>query len=115
MKSYSLDLRRRVVDAVRSGKRRPEVVETFSISSTTLKRWLTLDARGELAPKPEPGSKPRIGPDLEPFLRAQLEAHPNAILDEHVELWAESLGQSLSGATMARSLIRLGYTRKKSV
>lgn len=114
MKSYSLDLRKRVVEAVQSGKSRREVVETFSVSLTTLKRWLVLDARGDLAPKPEPGTRPRIGPDLEPALRAQVEAHPDFILDEHVELWAHSQGQSLSRATMARALIRLGYTRKKS-
>jgi transposase len=114
MKSYSLDLRQRVVDAVRSGKSRLEVVETFSISLTTLKRWLVLDAQGDLAPKPEPGTRPRIGPDREPFLRTQVETHPDAILDEHVRLWAEFQGQHLSRATMARSLIRLGYTRKKS-
>jgi transposase len=114
MKSYSHDLRKRVVKAVRSGKSRPEVAETFSISLTTLKRWLVLDAQGDLAPKPEPGTRPRIGPDLEPYLRTQVEAHPDAILDEHVELWAASQGQRLSRATMARTLIRLGYTRKKS-
>lgn len=114
-KAYSLDLRQRVVQAVHSGQSRREVVQTFSISQTTLKRWLALDARGELAPKPELGTRPRIGPDLEPLLRAQVEAHPDAILDEHVELWAQSQGQRLSRATIARALIRLGYTRKKSV
>lgn len=114
-KAYSLDLRQRVVQAVYSGQGRPEVAQTFSISATTLRRWLALDAQGELAPKPEPGTRPRIGRDLEPLLRAQVEAHPDAILDEHVELWAQSQGQRLSRATIARALIRLGYTRKKSV
>lgn len=115
MKSYSLDLRKRVVEAVESGQRRLDVAETFSISLTTLKRWLILHAQDDLAPKPEPGTRPLVGPELEPFLWAQVEAHPDAILEEHVRLWAESQGQHLSRATMARTLIRLGYTRKKRV
>jgi len=37
---YSKELRLRAVDALERGIPRKDVVETFSISLTTLKRWL---------------------------------------------------------------------------
>jgi transposase len=40
MKPYSKDLRLRVLAAIDSGKPREEVAKTFSVSMTTIKRWL---------------------------------------------------------------------------
>jgi transposase len=45
---------------------------------------------------------------------AQLQAHPDATLDEHCRLWAEATGQQVSVSTMCRLQQRLGLTRKKS-
>jgi transposase len=42
MEIYSKDLRIRAVAAVERGMPRREVIETFSISLTTLKRWLRM-------------------------------------------------------------------------
>lgn len=113
MKAYSLDLRQRVVQAVHNGMSRQKVVTTFGISLASIKRWLVLEAQGALAPKPIPGKQPHIGPDQQPLLEAQLQAHPDAILDEHVELWEKSQQRPVSRATMARAINHLGYTRKK--
>jgi transposase-like protein len=48
---YSKELRIRAVDAVERGIPRKDVLETFSISLTTLKRWLRKKryGRGPLA------------------------------------------------------------------
>jgi transposase len=115
MKSYSLDLRERVVRAVRQGKRRQEVALTFGVSLSSLKRWLILDQHGALAPQPRPGLPPLLGREAHPLLEAQLRAHPDATLQEHAALWEQNQGQKLSRATMARAILRLDYTHKKSV
>jgi transposase len=110
---YSIDLRERVVQAVLSGMSRREVVVTFRVSLATLKRWLVLQEQGSLTPRPIPGCPRRIPTDAEPTLRAHLQAHPDATLDEHVRLWQKTQEQTLSRATMARAIVRVGYTRKK--
>ena len=55
---YSKDLRVRAVDAVERGIPRRDVVETFSVSLTTLKRWLRKRREGEdLSPGTSTGRK----------------------------------------------------------
>jgi transposase len=49
MEIYSKDLRIRALAAVDRGIPRREVVEVFSISLTTLKRWLRMRREGPLA------------------------------------------------------------------
>lgn len=58
---YSKDLRVRAVAAVSRGVPRREVIETFSISLTTLKRWLKMSREGkDLSPGVSTGRKRRI-------------------------------------------------------
>lgn len=115
MNAYSLDLRKRVVRAVHSGKSRASVATSFEISMPTLKRWLAREAQGNLAPAPNPRKRRRIELEEEPLLKAQVAAHPDAFIEEHVTLWEQSQGQHVSRASMARALTRIGYSRKKSV
>jgi len=66
MEIYSKDLRIRAVDAVERGMPRREVVETFRISLTTLKRWLRMRREGkDLSPRSSTGRKRRILSTLE--------------------------------------------------
>lgn len=113
MKAYSLDLRERVVCAALNGLSRREVVATFGVSLATLKRWLRLHQQGDLRPQSIPGRRHHLRLEAEPLLRAQLRAHPDATLDEHRQQWYREQGQSMSRATMARAIKRVGYTRKK--
>jgi transposase-like protein len=53
---YSKDLRVRAVAAVDRGVPRAEVLETFSMSLTTLKRWLRMSREGKAL---SPGVFPR--------------------------------------------------------
>ncbi len=63
---YSKELRLRAVEAVERGIPRKDVVETFSISLTTLKRWLRKRRDGEdLSPGTSTGRKRRILATLE--------------------------------------------------
>jgi len=114
MRAYSLDLRERVLTAVDAGMPRADVLSTFRISRGTLQRWLKRRRDGlPLAGRTGPGRPAAIrGPALD-RLQAQLDAQPDATLEEHTAMWNASQ-PPVSRATMARSLTRLKQTRKKS-
>ena len=118
MEIYSKDLRIRAVDAVERGMpRRREVVETFRISLTTLKRWLRMRREGkDLSPRSSTGRKRRILSTLEQkkVLWSQLEANDDATLERHCELWEERTGVRVSISTMSRAIRKkLGWSYKK--
>jgi len=56
-KSYSGDLRERVIEAVRAGATRREAAERFEISASSAVRWMQCwDETGRCVPKPRGGS-----------------------------------------------------------
>ncbi len=114
---YSKDLGTRAVNAVDRGISRREVVEIFSISLTTLKRWLKIRREGkDLSPGTSTGRKRRILATLEErrSLWKQLEENDEATLERHRELWAQKTGVMVSISTMSRAIRnRLGWTYKK--
>lgn len=115
MKTYSVDLRERAVAALSKGHSLSQVQEMFGISRSSLERWRTCVSQGEsLAPRPRQGRPRRVRPEDENALRAQVEAYPDATLDEHLLMW-RSQGHCLSRATIDRAIKALGLTHKKSV
>lgn len=114
---YSKDLRVRAVAAVKRGMPRREVVETFSISLTTLKRWLRMSREGRnLSPGTSTGRRRRILATLEEkkALWKQLEENDDATLERHCELWEEKTGVAVSVSTMSRAIReKLGWSYKK--
>jgi transposase len=114
---YSKDLRVRAVEAVERGIPRRDVVETFSISLTTLKRWLRKRREGQdLSSGTSTGRKRRIlvTEEEERALWAQLETNDDATLERHCELWEERKGVRVSRSAMSRAIRhKLGWTYKK--
>lgn len=114
MKPYSQDLRERVVKAVDEGLSRSEIVHLFGVSEATIKRYLKLlRETGSLAPKSIPGYPPRKIGALQKGLQPQLEAHPDATLEEHCRLWEAQTGVKVSISTMSDAIRRLKWTWKK--
>jgi transposase len=117
MEIYSKDLRVRAVSAVERGMPRREVVEAFSISLTTLKRWLRMRREGkDLSPRFSTGRKRRILATLEErkALWSQLQENDDATLERHCELWERRTGVAVSVSTMSRAIRqKLGWTYKK--
>jgi|SRR5215211_142136 transposase len=117
MEIYSKDLRVRAVSAVERGMPRREVVEAFSISLTTLKRWLRMRREGkDLSPRFSTGRKRRILATLEErkALWSQLQENDDATLERHCELWERRTGVAVSVSTMSRAIRQmLGWTYKK--
>jgi transposase len=92
IKIYSKDLRIRAVAAVERSMPRREVVDTFRISLTTLKRWLRMRREGkDLSPGTSTGRKRRIlaTPEQKRTLWKQLEENDDATLERHCELWQQ--------------------------
>jgi transposase len=114
---YSKDLRVRAVAAVDRGVPRAEVLETFSMSLTTLKRWLRMSREGKaLSPRVSTGRKRRIlaTPEENKALWEQLEENDDATLERHCEMWEEKRGTRVSVATMSRAIRhKLGWSFKK--
>jgi len=114
---YSKDLRVRAVEAVERGVPGRDVVGAFSISLTTLKRWLRRKRAGEdLSPGTSTGRKRRILSTLEEkrILWRQLEENDDAALERHCEMWEEKTGVLVSISAMSRAIReQLGWTYKK--
>ena len=114
MKAYSQDLRERVLRAVDQGYQRNDIIKLFGVSRATIKRYLKQRREtGEVRVKPIPGRPPKKLAPLQAGLRAQLEAHADATLETHCQLWKEQQGVEVSTSTMSRAIRRLGWTRKK--
>jgi transposase len=114
MKAYSYDLRQRVLRAVNQGRPRAEIVAMFAISLATLKRYLKRQREtGDVRAKPIPGRPAKKGVALLAGLQSQLDAYPDAILEEHCQIWETTQGVQISTASMSRAIQRLNWTRKK--
>jgi transposase len=116
MKAYSVDLRERVVAALQRGMPRAAVAEQFQVSIPTIVRWVRRQrTTGSLHTSPRPGPPAVKMTALRAKLLPQLEAQPDATLDEHCRRFAAEQGIAVSRATMSRAITRhLGWTFKKS-
>jgi transposase len=114
---YSKDLRVRAVAAVERGIPRREVTQTFSVSLTSLKRWLRMKREGkDLSPGVSTGRRRRILATLaqKKALWKQLQENDDATLEHHCELWEEHTGTRVSISTMSRGIReKLGWSYKK--
>lgn len=114
MKAYSPDLRERVLRAVDQGYARKDIIKLFGVSRATIKRYLKQRREtGEVKVKPIPGRPSKKLAPLQAGLLAHLEAHPDATLATHCQLWEAEQGMQVSPRTMGRAIRRLGWTRKK--
>jgi transposase len=114
MDAYSLDLRKKIIEAKERGMPTSEVAKTFGVGLSTVKRFAATARQGRpLAPKKHPGSKPKIDEGARRLLEADLEERPAATLPQRREFLRRTCGVSVSDSTVSRMLKRLGWTRKK--
>src|SRR5258707_9911469 len=108
MRAFSYDLRQRILRAVDQGMPRAEIIETFAVSRSTIKRYLKLRREtGDVKPKAIPGRPSKKEAALHARLLPQLEAHPDATLVEHCQLWKATHSIQVSSATMSRAMKHL--------
>ena len=115
MRAYSKDLRLKVLAAVDRGMLRTAVVEAFSVSPATVKRWLKKRREtGGVDPEPIPGPPAPKREALLAALPSQVSRNPDLTLQEHRELFWDEHGVEVSTASVSRALKRLGLPLKKS-
>ena len=113
-KSYSTDLRERVLQAIEEGMSKAQAHRTFHLSRSTIDRWFALRERtGCLAPPPHcrPDTRQLRGSEFEGFARR----HRRATLGEMARAWQQEKGVSLSIMSFSRALGEIGWTHKKRV
>jgi transposase len=114
MNAYSLDLRKKIVEAKERGTPTAEVARTFGVGLSTVKRYAAAAREGKpLAPKKRPGSKPKLDEAARKLLEADLEERPAASLPQRREFVARVAGVRVSDSTVSRMLGRMGWSRKK--
>ena len=114
MSGYSEDLRRRIVSAVEGGMPKAQAARTFSMSLSSVKRYVNKARRGEtLAPRKRPGSAPKLDDGAMRILEEDLRERPFSTLRERRDYIGVTTGLWVSRSTVCRAIARLGLTRKK--
>jgi len=114
MNAYSLDLRKKIVQAKQRGTPTSEVARSFGVGVSTVKRYAATAREGRtLAPKKRPGSRPKMDETARGLLEEDLQGRPAATLPQRREFLARVAGVSVSDSTVSRTLRRLGWSRKK--
>jgi transposase len=114
MNAYSLDLRKKIVEAKERGMPTTEVAKTFGVGLSTVKRYAAAAREGKpLAPKKRPGSKPKLDEAARKLLEADLKERPAATLPQRREFLARVASVGVSDSTVSRMLGRMGWSLKK--
>ena len=113
-RAYSLDLRGRVIAAVRSGQSRRQVAATFGVEpSTVVKWWQRYRATGEVAAKPRGGSKVRALVEERDWVLERVAAEPHVSTRALAGELARH-GRQVSHVTVWNLLRRARLTHKKN-
>jgi transposase len=117
MKSYSEDLRRKIVDAVEQrGTSKTQAARLFDVSLSSIKRYSRMVRQGNsLAPKKRPGRTPKTDEKVKKLLHEHMEERPTATIAERIRFLQSITGECLSYSTIRRLSKRLGWSRKKGV
>ncbi len=114
MRAYSVDLRKRVVEAVKvRGMSKRAAADIYAVSRATVYRYLDLDKEGDLRPTKPPGPPPRLDEAACRKLLEQLEQNSDLSLEEHAAKLSEEQGIELKKSAVGKYFARLGVKRKK--
>lgn len=103
-RSYSLDLREKVMSYITSGGQKREAAKIFKIGEDTIYRWLRKQKTGDLSPKKRVDFPRKMDPKK---LSEYVEKYPDHTLKEI------AAALNLAFQTVSSWLRRLGITRKK--
>ena len=114
MRSYSEDLRHKIVAAVERGMPKTQAARLFDVSLSSVKRYARMARQGNsLAPKKRPGRAPKVDEKTKKLLNQDMKERPAATIAERISFLESITGERLSYSTIWRLLKRLGWSRKK--
>ncbi len=113
-KSYSVDLRLRVLCAIDGGMSKMQAHKTYNISRSTVDDWLTLrEQTGSVQVIPSRAG--RKGLDKHEAFEGFAFRHQHSTLQQMSVAWKKERKQIVSVMSFSRALRVAGYTRKKRV
>ena len=113
MKAYLEDLRKKILQAVDRGMPKSEAAKTFGVSRSSVKRYAAARREGRpLAPRKQPGSKPKLDQSARKLLEADVEGRPATTLKDRCRFLKEMTGVSVSESTLSRLLRKMGFSPK---
>jgi len=118
MQAYSLDLRRRVVNAYEQGGGSiAEIAEMFSVGQTFVKKMIRQwRLTGDLMPRPHAGGRAAsLTAKQLRLLQSKVRQQPDVSLAELQSHMTEQAAVTVSHATLSRALSKLDLPRKKRV
>ena len=115
MKAYSEDLRKKVVQAVHQrGMSKSQAARLFSVSLSSVKRYVRLADQGEpLAPRKGGGRPPKADQTTRRLLEEDIRKRPAATISERRRFLESFAGKTMSEPTLRRLLKRMASAEKK--
>jgi transposase len=105
MRAYSVDLRKKVVNAIRHGRPKVEVARLFGVGISSIKRYLKMaQEEGSLDPKKAPSKKRKLDESGMELLKEDLRARPAATYEQRAELSDELPSVRVSKSTFCRTI-----------
>lgn len=116
MKSYSIEVREKIVKAYFQGNTSiRKVAARFSVAKSFVQKLLSIHkCQGSLEPKKPGGAMKGALYGMEVQLQA-VERYPDATLLEYCEYWGENHHQWVSKSAMCRALQKQKLTVKKNI
>lgn len=110
-----VELRRRIVNAVRDGMTWQEVSDVFAVGMATVNRLMRMDRElGTVEPRGHGGGRRRRIPDEDlERLRQIVDERPDGTIAEIKASYRAATGVAAGDSTIWRALDRLGLSRKK--
>ena len=116
MRGYSIDLRERVVKAVKEEKQSTkEVAQRFGLSRWSVNRYIKREAEGKLAASKPPGRRQELDEAALKLLKKQVKEQKDWTLEQHAEALSKAKVCKLKKSSIGNYFKRLGITIKKDV
>jgi transposase len=108
--TYSMDLRRRVVDAAEQSPVIASVAKQFNVDPSTVRDWVKRHEQNQLEScKPGPKKPRKLSRDDDALICRKLKENPGITANELIPMLSEPVVES----TVCRAMKRLGFRLKK--
>ena len=112
MKSYSEDLRKKIVAAVERATSKSEIAPLFGVSLSSVKRYVAMASSWEsLAPKKRPGRASKVDESTKRLLNEDMKERPAATIAQRIRFLESVTGKRLSYSTEKKSGGSVGARR----
>lgn len=115
-KTYSVDLREKVMQFYKESQHKSKTCELFNIARTTLDDWILLEQQtGQLKqPKAHNAGRPSRIQDLQAFEHF-VKNTPFTQAKDLIPLFKQQFGYAVGYHVILKALNKMGWTRKKRV